>query len=519
MSNKVDFFQKKLSNTRSFAKQKKESYLWIWVIVILFLLVGWLVCWKLFWAPVNQDWNIPENYDVDFRLDDEVYLQWEIKANGDIITHTHTIEDVNYWLIGIKSDSINLSDYIWFVQLTWKVVKKPVQWIPIVKVLTLSGTLAWADAWDTNIVLDDNSGVYILWAWIQFLPSFFDEYVLLNEWENGEIRIQNIESWKEIALNYFRCNSSDPNRNCKWLSETFANNNAQSFVTSEWDIFYKQSETQSRFVANGDWWWIFINDVSDDVVFELKDLVKFANEKNMNERIKSRAMKICQSNEEKLQKINNSEISLKQEWLIVTVSGDGIEKQMTCQILVDFSLPAKWKLQSLTIGDDVVVSNEKEEVKTEEVKTEENKEEKKEEWQISATAFDTNVPQFQLKKECVENPGKEGCVKYESARGGYILHFPSPSISFSVSPVKEDFGRNDVKCSYVINVIKYSEKENLEISPSVRIYECDWSVSESWAQEIVVYSTLGRKFVVQMNDGAWKDFSMNLKFEELVVEE
>jgi hypothetical protein len=39
--------------------------------------------------------------------------------------------------------------------------------------------------------------------------------------------------------------------------------------------------------------------------------------------------------------------------------------------------------------------------------------------------------------------------------------------------VKENFGRDDVKCTYVINVIKYSEKENLEISPAVRIYECD----------------------------------------------
>jgi hypothetical protein len=39
---------------------------------------------------------------------------------------------------------------------------------------------------------------------------------------------------------------------------------------------------------------VFINDVSDDIVFELKDLIKFANEKNINERIKSRAASICQ---------------------------------------------------------------------------------------------------------------------------------------------------------------------------------------------------------------------------------
>ena len=451
--------------------------------------------------------EVETNVDSNFSLWQEVFLEWEIRSDGDIITHTHTIEDVRYWKIWIKSDIINLSEYAGFVQLTW-IVEKLYQWKdPIVKVTALSGTLAWSEDSDTNIVLDWNSGVYILWAGIQFLPSFFDEYVLLNEWENWEIRIQNIESWEEIALNYFRCNPSDPNRNCKWLSETFANNNAQSFVTSEWDVYYKQSETQSRFVANGDWWGIFINDVSDDIVFELKDLIKFANEKNVNEWIKSRAMRICQWSGEKLQNIKNSEITLKQEWLVVSVSWDGIEKQMTCQILVDFSLPSKWELQSLSIWDDVVIS---EETEQEETNLEEIvQEEKKDEWQISAAPFDTNVPQFPIKEEW---------LVYKSARGNYVLKFPSSNISYSVSSVKENFGRNDVNCSYVINVIKYSDKENLEVSPAIRIYECQWSVEKSWAQWIVVYPRLDKKFIVQMNDWSWNDFSMNLKFEELTEE-
>jgi transposase len=159
----------------------------------------------------------------------------------------------------------------------------------------------------------------------------------------------------------------------------------------------------------------------------------------------------------------------------------------------------------------VVVSEESEEVKEEENKSEEvvQDEEKKDEWQISATAFDVNVPQFPIKEEWLQ---------YKSARGGYILKFPSSNISYSVSSVKENFGRDDVKCSYVINVIKYSEKENLEISPAVRIYECDWSVEKSWAQGIIVYPRVDKKFVVQMNDGSWNDFSMNLKFEQLTEE-
>ena len=439
---------------------------------------------KIFWEPANlNDYEKENNHVIDFSLGEEVYLQWELKEDRDFATHSHIINDLNYWEIWIKSDSVNISNYSGFVQLTW-IVEKFYQWNPIVKVRNLSWEVSTLVD-DQNLMFDDNAGYsYIPEAWIQFLPAFYEEYLPLNDWKNWKIIFKNIESEKEIEIDYFRCNSSDPNRNCKWLSETF---------------------------ANGDWWWVFMNDIPDDVVFELKDMIKFANKKNIDEWIKFRAMRICQWEWEKLQRINSSEIVLKQEWLIVTVSGDGIEKQMTCQILVDFNMPLKWELQSLTIWDDVVISEENEEAKPEEENKNEEVEQpdKKDESQISATAFDTNVPQFPIKEEWLQ---------YKSARWGYTLKFPSSNISYSVSSVKENFGRDDVKCTYVINVIKYSEKENLEISPAVRIYECDWSVGESWAQGIVVYPRLDKKFVVQMNDGAWYDFSTHLNFEELVEE-
>lgn len=496
MENKADFFQKKVSNARSFTRQKRTSNVWKWIIVFVVLLLLWLVCWKFFGS---HDWEDANNFD--FSLGEEVYLQWEIKADGDIVTYTHTIDDVNYWKIWIKAkDPINLYDYDGFVELTW-IVEKFYQGNPIVNVRSLSGSTSGTG--NLNIALNSDGWVYLVWAWIQFLPSFFDEYVLLNEWENWEIHIQNIESGKEYVLNYFRCNASDPNRNCKWLRDNFISNNAQSFVTSEWDVYYKQSEVQSWFVANWDWWWIFINDVSDDVVFELKDLIKFANEKNVNEWIKSRAINICQWSWERLQKINNSEIALKQEWLVVTVSWDWQQKQMTCQILVDFGLPAKWELQSLILWDDVVPS-------TWDDAKQEEKNDMEESWEISSVSdnskFDTNVAQF---------PVKEDWLKYSSSRWGYTLQFPSSNISYAVSSVKENFWRNDINCSYVINVIKYSEKENLEISPAIRVYECSGNVNKSWAPDILVYPRAGKVFVVKMNDGSWYDFSMHLKINSL----
>ena len=146
-------------------------------------MVLWFVCLRLLDSHNWEDIN-----DFDFSLSDEVYLQWELRANGDIITHTHTIEDKNYGTVFLKSDSINLYDYIWFVELTW-VVEKFYQWDPIVKVLMLSWSVS--GTWDNvNMAFNGNGWVYIKSAWIQLLPSFFDTYVLLNEWENGKILIQ-----------------------------------------------------------------------------------------------------------------------------------------------------------------------------------------------------------------------------------------------------------------------------------------------------------------------------------------
>ncbi len=497
MDNKVDFFQKKMSNPRSFSREKKTSKLWIWLFIALLLLILWLVSWKVF---NNGGWN--EIQDFNFSLWDEVFLQWEIKADGNIATYTHTIEDINYWKIWLKSDSINLSEYVWFVQLTW-IVEKFYQDDPIVKVYSISWNKVEVGD-EITLAFESDGSFYVPEAGVLFLPNFYNDYLFLNDWKNWNILIKKIDSWEEISIDYFRCNSANPSRNCKWLNESFENNKAQSFKTSEGDVYYKQSEDNSWFVSNWNWRWIFIHGASDDVIFELKDLIKFANEKNISEWVKIRATNICQWSWEKLQKVNSSEVLLKQEWLIVTVSGDWMEKQITCQILVDFSLPKKWQLLSLTVWDEVVLN---ETWDSEELETQTT-------WDvveapISATSLDTNVPQFPIKEEWLE---------YKSSRWWYSLQFPSSNISYSVSSVKENFGRNDINCSYVINVIKYSDKENLEVSPAIRVYECQWSVDKAWDKWIVVYSRLDKKFIVQLNDGAWNDFSMNLKFKALTEE-
>ena len=162
----------------------------------------------------------------------------------------------------------------------------------------------------------------------------------------------------------------------------------------------------------------------------------------------------------------------------------------------------------MTLWDDVVIEENKDEEKNdEEEKSEWDKDEDKPTISTSDFVLDTSVAQFPLKEEW--------WLVYNSSRWWYSLQFPSSNISYAVSSVKENFWRSDVSCSYVINVIKYSDKENLEVSPSIRIYECLGTVSKSWAPEILVYPRGDKIFIVKLNDSSWWNFANNLKFTAL----
>lgn len=74
-----------------------------------------------------------------------------------------------------------------------------------------------------------------------------------------------------------------------------------------------------------------------------------------------------------------------------------------------------------------------------------------------------SVSQFALKPE-------KGLV-YTSTRG-YTLKFPSPSISYRTALESNDLGVAGTKCSSVIKVTSYTNKDAVETNPSIRIFEC-----------------------------------------------
>lgn len=506
MSEKKDFFQKKLSNTRSFKRQQKSSINWIIVsIVAIFVLLLWYLFYRIFFASPNISLEDPHQEQI-FSLWQEIFLDGELLSNGDIITHTHTIIDTNYWSIAVKSKFVNLWDFSGIVQASG-VVEKFYQGKPIIEITSLSGSqnILGETGTTTDVVLDESSGVYLLSAGIHFLPSFFEEFVLLNEGENGQILIQDLDTDQEITLNYFRCNASNPDKNCKGLVDTFSKTAARSFVTANGDTYYKQSEVNSWFVANGDRWGIFINDVPEELVMKLKDVIVFANEKVIKNRVSFSSPRVCQNDVEKLQKVTKSSITLKQEWLIASLEGEWFSHPVSCSVLIDFSLPNKGKLLEFSVSNDSLTpSTQDSEIVLSSGANDSLDTGKNEAEIIVPLEWNPNVEQFPLNIE-------KG-LSYVSSRGWYTMKFPSANISYSVSAVKENFWQANLSCSSVINVIKYSEKDSLEISPALRIYECvaKGDVTSPGEHYLLIHA-VEKTFVVQINDPAWINFANALE--------
>ena len=52
-----------------------------------------------------------------FVVGDPITLEWEIRADGDFMTHTHTLLTQSSGVFGLKSKTINLSQYTWTISI------------------------------------------------------------------------------------------------------------------------------------------------------------------------------------------------------------------------------------------------------------------------------------------------------------------------------------------------------------------------------------------------------------------
>lgn len=461
-------------------------------ILVLLIVAKWDNILSLFGISNQETEQEQVQY---FHVWDSINLTWIISMWGDMATYTHSL-DTEYGMLWLKSSKIDLNNYSDEVQVEW-FVEKIHQWIPVVSVSSIYET-DFEDESDEEIIWDWQSK-YLSNMWLYLDDKFFEKYGLLNEWNGSTLRIKELDSNQIIEISYFVCNKSSMNENCDKLVNNIGWLASEKFVDSYGNTYYKQPEIESRFFTNGLYGY-FINDVQDSYVKNLSKYLTIVNEKYVDRYLAGNVSKLCIDDNNSLKKITKSEVKLRNSKIVYLLSwNDWEDVVISCELEVNPTEKYWAKLLKFEAEWD----------ESKDTESEESGEETESDFQKddSAVALDPSVKQFPLKPEW-------GLV-YTSNRWWYSLQFPSPNIAYEASASSEDMG-NGLKCPYVINVIKYADKDNLKDSPTVQIYECSWDPSTtSWAPWIVIYSKSNKVFVAKVNDSAWFDFANNLSINTL----
>jgi hypothetical protein len=279
MEHKIDYFTRKVNENiqtkRSFVPPKKwVSYSTFFVVIITIIVLALIVLVKYdsikqMFGASSYTWTLDDALQSNYKIGQSVDLSWMIASDWDLISYTHTIRTVDWDVLWLTSRTLNINDYQWNIYVKW-IVEKLVGDMFVVEVSSISWNLVIQNTWNLS------TGKYISEAWVFFDQNFFDNYSSENisDWK---ITVKNIETNQIIIISYFKCNTYNPDQNCRVLNQTFSQTSEKDFTTSNWISFYKLQSVSSRYFSNDNLIWYFINDVPESEVMKLSDYIILPN--------------------------------------------------------------------------------------------------------------------------------------------------------------------------------------------------------------------------------------------------
>lgn len=423
-----------------------------------------------------------------FQIWQQVALSGMLQANGDLVSYTHTLTLADTTIVGLKSRTLDLSIYSGLIDIQWT-VEKELNDIYIVEVSFVSWALA--STWTTWVVIWSGSGIYISQAGIYLPADFGTKYTLLNNWENGELRVQNIATNQIIAITYFACKKTDPNKNCSQLQQNIWGSAEKTLSTSYGITLYKLEWVTSWFFANGNYYGYFINDIPEQEVIDVTNALILPSDYYVQNTLLPKLQALCTDGLTSLMQVTTHSLGVDLNWLYADLQWPTADGSATCKVFIDPS-QAAWGTKISYISNTPTVSgNTATTTPTTTTPT------------TTTSTIDTSVKQFPI------NLAK--AMTYTSNKW-YSVVFPSSNIAYDSSNVDEDLGLPGVRCSTQMNVIKYSDKANLDVSPTVKVFSCNikGTLSNLWNSIIQKTAANGMNFLIQIIDPARADFANNI---------
>ena len=415
-----------------------------------------------------------------FTVGESVSLSGTVLQNGDYVTYTHTLTLADSTVVGIKSKSIDLNSFSWLV-LVQGIVQKQLNGLFIIEVTSASG--AAVGTW-TAVNTMTQEWTYISAAGVYLPYNFGNSYTLQNKGENNQIKVIRTSNNQAVSLSYFACTTSDESKDCAKMVKTFASSATSTFATSNGDKFYKLDGVNSWFATN-EFIGYFINDIPEQEVKDFANAIIIMNKSYVAKTLVPKMMWLCSDGTVSLQGVTSQNIGKDFNGLYVQIIWPVAGGTAVCKVVLDPSLSVGGQKLSFTPTLTPTTPANTNTTNT-------------------PSGLDFSVKQFPL------NMAK--ALTYTSSSKWYSMVLPSSNISYAGVTLNEDFDISGLRCSSQINVIKFSDKALLATNPTVKIFECTAKKDITLPSNAFLQTKLadGRIFLIEIMDGAWKDFASNI---------
>lgn len=421
-----------------------------------------------------------------FKVGQSVSLSGTVVQNGDYVTHTHTLTLLDGMVVGIKSKTVDLNAFFGMV-VVQGVVQKELNGLFIVEVTAASGvTLQWSGEILPPMTQD---WVYISAAAIYLDHNFNDTYTLQNKWEGEQVKIVRNSNNQSIVVSYFSCTTTDESKDCAKMIKNFVSSADKTFTTHNGDKFYKLEWVNSWFASNTVFGY-FINDIPEQEVKDVANAMTIVNPTYVSDVLVPKILPLCTDGTMTLQSVSSQQLGKDFNGLYVQLQWSVSNGTAICKIVLDPSLSVGGQKLSFVVSPSA--SSSPSPSPSTSTST------------ASPSWLDFSVKQFPV--------NKEKSLSYTSSSKWYTIVFPSSNISYASVSLSDEPDIDNLRCVGQMNVIKYADKDLLSTHPTVRIFECSAKKDIVLPSPAYLQSKLsdGRIFVIQIMDGAWKDFAQNI---------
>jgi len=122
-----------------------------------------------------------------------------------------------------------------------------------------------------------------------------------------------------VFVNYFRCKASNPNQDCASLTKKFSKSAEFTVTSANGDVYYKLSEIDSWFVANGSLYGYFINGATSDRIQELTKYIVLPNKKYISDKVMPFAPQLCSSIDHTMSMVDTFDVKTENNAIIVSI--------------------------------------------------------------------------------------------------------------------------------------------------------------------------------------------------------